>query len=93
MIPIAATAFVWVFILIPLLVVYAIAIVDIVRRDMPGGTKAAWILLVLILPVIGTITYFVMRKPTEAEMRRAVQARSDLGDDVSRRVMKRSSGQ
>jgi hypothetical protein len=92
-IPIAATAFVWVFILIPLLVIWAIAIVDIVRRDMPGGTKAAWILLVLILPVVGTITYFVLRKPTEAETRRAMEARDDLGDDVSRRLMNRTPGQ
>ena len=82
MTPIAATAATWVFILIPLLIIWALGIVDIVRRDMPGSHKAAWILLVLILPVIGTLTYFVLRKPTEAEMRRAVQARAERGPDT-----------
>jgi hypothetical protein len=75
--PIAATAFVWVFILVPLLIVYALGIVDIARRDMPRSSKAAWILIVLLLPVVGTLTYFVMRKPTEAEVRRSMQARAE----------------
>jgi hypothetical protein len=39
--PIAATAFVWVFILIPLLIVWALGIVDIVRRDLPRSTRPA----------------------------------------------------
>jgi Phospholipase_D-nuclease N-terminal len=80
MTPIAATTAVWVFILIPLLIVWAIGIVDIVRRDLPASTKAGWILLVLILPLIGTITYFLLRKPTEAEMRQAIQARGEHAD-------------
>jgi len=75
--PIAATAFVWVFILVPLLIVYALGIVDIARRDMPRSSKAAWILIVLLLPVVGTLTYFVMRKPTEAEVRQSMQARAE----------------
>ena len=81
MTPIAATAATWVFILIPLLIVWALGIVDIVRRDMPGSSKAGWILVVLILPLVGTITYFLMRKPSEAEMRRAIQARSEGGPE------------
>jgi hypothetical protein len=42
MTPLAASTFVWVFILIPLLVVWAIGVVDIVRRSMSGKAKAAW---------------------------------------------------
>jgi hypothetical protein len=79
MTPIAATTFVWVFILIPLLIIWALTIVDIVRRDMPGSHKAAWVLLVLVLPVVGTIIYFVMRKPTETEIRQSQEASADLG--------------
>jgi hypothetical protein len=74
----AMTAFTWVFIGIPLLIVWAIGIVDIVRRDMPNGTKAVWILVVLVFPVIGTITYFVLRKPTGADVRRSREASADL---------------
>lgn len=79
MTPIAAGIAVWVFILIPLLIVWAVGIVDIVRRDMPGSSKAAWILIVLILPLVGTITYFLLRKPSEAEVRRAMGARAEGG--------------
>lgn len=77
MTPIAATAATWIFILIPLLIIWALGIVDIVRRDMPGSSKAGWILIVVILPIVGTITYFVLRKPSEAETRRAMQARAE----------------
>ena len=77
MTPIAATTFVWVFILIPLLIVWALGIVDITRRDMSRSSKAAWILIVVLLPFVGTLTYFLMRKPTEAEVRRSMQARAE----------------
>jgi hypothetical protein len=89
MTPIAMSTAAWFFIGIPLLVIWAIAIVDIIRRDIPTGTKAAWILVVLILPVIGTIAYFVMRKPTEQEVRRAVEAQQDQASDWPKGVRRR----
>ena len=55
---IAATTATWVFILIPLIAIWLCGIVDIVRRDLGRGTKAAWILIVVLLPVLGTILYF-----------------------------------
>jgi hypothetical protein len=71
---VAASAAAWVFILLPLLVIWAVGLVDIFRRDLPRGTKAAWVLIVVLLPVVGTITYFVLRKPSEKEIRQAQQA-------------------
>lgn len=67
--------FLWVFVGIPLLVVWAIGIVDIVRRDLPSGLKAGWIMVVLLLPFLGTLVYFIMRKPTPEEIRLTEQAR------------------
>jgi hypothetical protein len=78
---VAASTAVWVFILVPLLVIWAIALYDIFRRDLPAGTKAAWVLIVLFLPVVGTITYFLLRKPTEKELRQAQQAAGN-GDSI-----------
>ena len=69
------STFLWVFVGIPLLVVWVIGIVDILRRDMPGGMKAGWILVVLLLPFVGTLVYFIMRKPTPEEIRLTEQAR------------------
>ena len=65
-----------VFILIPLLIVWVLGIADIVRRDnLDRSRKAGWILIVVLLPVIGTIVYFAMRKPSEKEIEE-VQAAS-----------------
>jgi hypothetical protein len=43
-------------------ILWVVAIVDIVRkRHLRTGAKtAAWILLVIIIPVIGTVTYFLV---------------------------------
>jgi hypothetical protein len=70
----AVSTAVWVFILIPVLVIWVAGLVDIVRRDLPRSTKAGWIIVVLLLPVVGTLVYFLMRKPTEGELRQAGHA-------------------
>ncbi|HEX6582327.1 MAG TPA: PLD nuclease N-terminal domain-containing protein [Thermoleophilaceae bacterium] len=70
----AVSTAVWIFILVPVLVIWAVGLIDIFRRDLPRGTKAAWVLIVVLLPIVGTITYFVLRKPTEKEIRQAQQA-------------------
>jgi hypothetical protein len=70
----AVSTAVWIFILVPVLVIWAVGLVDIFRRDLPRGTKAAWVLIVVLLPVVGTITYFVLRQPSEKEIRQAQQA-------------------
>ena len=79
---IAASTAVWVFILIPFAVVWALGIVDIVRRPLSPAQTAGWILVVVLLPLIGTLIYFLPRKPTEEEMRHAQQA-GELGDSAS----------
>ena len=47
-------------------IAWIVAIVDMIRRrgELSRGQLAAWILIVLIFPVLGTILYFVLgRKP------------------------------
>jgi hypothetical protein len=49
------------------IIAWAVALVDIIRgrHRFTGGQLAAWILLVVILPVVGTILYFVVgRRPS-----------------------------
>jgi hypothetical protein len=77
MTPVAASAFVWVFILVPLLVVWVIGLVDIVRRPLSRQATAAWIVVVLVFPFIGTLVYFLLRKPTQEELRLHRAARAD----------------
>ena len=49
---------------IPLLLIWVLTLVDLFRRhDLSTGRKVLWAFVVLILPVIGVIIYFVARPP------------------------------
>ncbi len=43
-----------------ILILDIIAIVSVVGRPLPVGTKLLWILLILLLPVIGMVLYFLI---------------------------------
>ena len=45
-----------------ILVLDIIAIIDVIKSSMDTGKKALWIILVLILPVIGMVLYFLIGK-------------------------------
>jgi hypothetical protein len=49
-----------------ILVLDIIAIVDCLKGSLATGQKLLWILLVLILPVIGMILYFLLGKQKAA---------------------------
>ncbi|HEY1273523.1 MAG TPA: PLDc N-terminal domain-containing protein [Thermoleophilaceae bacterium] len=72
---------VWIFILIPVIVVWVLGIADIIRRPLSGAATAGWLALVIILPIIGTIIYFLTRKPTEQEILEAQEAAADQRRD------------
>jgi type VI protein secretion system component VasK len=61
---------------IPLIMIWAFAVIDIFRRDdIHGGAKAAWLIVVLLLPFIGTLIYLIARKPgSTPEERAALEA-------------------
>lgn len=80
MTPLAVSTFVWVFILVPLIVVWVIGVVDIVRRPLSGMATAAWIAVVVIFPLVGTLVYFLLRKPTPEEIRLHQAAAADHAD-------------
>lgn len=53
---------IWVAITVVVAVMWGIGIVDIVRRHLGAKKTVAWLLIVLILPVLGTILYWVLRE-------------------------------
>jgi hypothetical protein len=89
----AASTAVWVFILLPLVVIWAVGLYDIFRRDLPRGTKAAWILIVVVLPVLGTLLYFLLRKPTEKEIEQAQEAAAATRGDWPKGTRRRMPGE
>jgi Phospholipase_D-nuclease N-terminal/Short C-terminal domain len=49
-------------IFLPLLLVWAFALVDIFRRDdIGGGSKALWVAAVILVPFFGTLMYLIAR--------------------------------
>jgi hypothetical protein len=65
-------------IFIPLLLIWTFAIVDIFQRqDLAGWLKAVWILVVLLLPFIGTFIYLIFR-PSDVAPDKAAAILSDL---------------
>ncbi|MCM8761320.1 MAG: PLD nuclease N-terminal domain-containing protein [Candidatus Omnitrophica bacterium] len=47
---------------IVVLILDIIAIVDVLKSAMDTGKKVLWILLVIILPVVGMVLYFLLGK-------------------------------
>ncbi|GHJ50086.1 membrane protein [Catellatospora sp. TT07R-123] len=68
-------------IFIPLLLIWAFAIVDIFRRDdLSGWLKALWIVVVILAPFFGTLIYLIFRRPgaTPQERQAMDQASRDF---------------
>ena len=61
-------AFFIVLIFAPIIMLWAAAIVDIIRRNLSGWATAGWLLFVIVLPILGTLIYFIARKPTQQEI-------------------------
>ena len=75
--PIAISTAAVVFIAIPLAIAWVVGLVDIFRHPMPTGQRVLWIAIVILLPIVGTIAYFTLRKPTEREVKAAQAAAAE----------------
>jgi hypothetical protein len=75
--PIAMSTAVVVFIGIPVAIAWVAGVVDILRHSMPTGQRIVWILIVIVLPIVGTLAYFTLRKPTDQEVRAAQAAAAE----------------
>jgi len=66
---------------LPLAMIWAMALVDIFRRDdMSGWSKALWVTCVIIVPFFGTLIYLVTRpRGVTPEERAAIQGTDGYG--------------
>jgi hypothetical protein len=76
-----ALFFVWI------IVVFHV-ILDITRsHDLSGGAKALWVLFIIVLPLLGTLAYLVVRGGSMHDRQvRAVAAQQKAFDDYIRNV-------
>ena len=68
-----AAGFLW----IAVTIVWVCGIVDLMtkRPDLDGRHRAAWILVILLFPVVGTLAYFFVRPTLAAEREQMIAAR------------------
>ena len=68
---------IWTLLAILVAVIWVFALIDVVRsrHTMSAGKIATWVILILVLPVVGAMTYFVVHgsggssgAPRDAEM-------------------------
>jgi len=45
---------------VPMLVLFIIALVDIVKSNFPGNNKLMWVLIILFAPLVGPILYLAI---------------------------------
>ena len=74
---------IWGIIGIALLIVWVLTIVDIFRRPTDTKHKVAWLLLVVLLPFVGAIAYWVMRKPDAGDLEHTYEAQQALHHEAS----------
>jgi hypothetical protein len=63
-----------------LLAIWVITIIDMVGRHLGAGKTAAWLVIVLLLPFVGSLLYWILRKPTAEEIQRQVDGERALRD-------------
>ena len=49
-------------------IIWALVLVDLFRRDWSTGVKVLWAIGMLILPVIGVVAYLIVRPPSSADV-------------------------
>jgi drug/metabolite transporter (DMT)-like permease len=58
--------------------IWIVTLFDLFRRHLPTGTTVAWLLIVLILPFVGALAYWAMRKTPADEVERALDTERDI---------------
>jgi cytochrome bd-type quinol oxidase subunit 2 len=52
----------WIVLVVVVAILWVITVSDIIRRDLNGGQTATWLIIVLIVPVVGALLYWAMRR-------------------------------
>jgi hypothetical protein len=75
-------------IILPVLILWVAAAVDVFRQGGSGLKIAAMLVLILVVPVLGPVLYFVFRRPapeSAASVEAAYMAQEDLRREAARR--------
>jgi hypothetical protein len=64
--------------LVLIVIAWVLGLIDVIfrRPDLPRTKRLAWILLVVILPIIGTFLYFALRPTLPEEAEKIISSRT-----------------
>jgi type VI protein secretion system component VasK len=74
----------WTLIAICVAIIWVITLIDLFRRHLGAGPTAAWLLIVILLPFVGALVYWVMRKPSSGEVQHYVEVERELRHEEQR---------
>ena len=69
---------IWWTISLAALVIWLITVVDLFRRHPDRKHFFAWLIIVLVLPFVGALLYWTLRKPSQAELDQQVAAQAEM---------------
>ena len=52
----------------PIILLWGCALLDLIRGHHSGWAIVGWMVLILVLPIIGPMIYFALRKPTRHDV-------------------------
>jgi hypothetical protein len=62
--------------------IWALTLVDLFRRDWSTGRKALWALGMLVLPVVGVLAYLIVRPPSSADVHGVLSSSDAASEQV-----------
>jgi hypothetical protein len=54
----------WIVLAVVVAVVWVLTVSDIIKRDLNGGQTATWLIIVLVVPLLGSLFYWAMHRST-----------------------------
>ena len=70
---------------VPVMILWVAAVVDVIRRGQSGLKIAAVLVLILIVPVLGPLLYFIFRKPEPQSAEAIAMAQADMRREAALR--------
>ena len=74
----------WTLIAICVAIIWVITLIDLFRRHLGAGKTAGWLIIVILLPFIGAIAYWIVRKPSSEEVDHSMQVERDMRREEQR---------
>jgi uncharacterized integral membrane protein len=71
--------------LVVLVIVWVVTVADMIGRHLPRGQTAAWLLIVILLPFVGSILYWALRKPSADEVEYQAESEVAMREAARRR--------